>query len=110
LLLVGWADPPHRRPDALRPETVLVDALDLAVMRQDQVRAVAHQQPALDRDPHLLEPLDLLDERLRVDHDAVADDADTVLVEHARRDEPKHELLPADQDRMAGVVAALVAS
>ena len=45
----------------------------------------------------------------RVDHDAVADDRGDVRVEHARRRQPELEDLVAADDRVAGVVAALVA-
>ncbi len=52
---------------------------------------------------------DLLEQRLRIDDDAVADDAHHAVVQDAGRDQVQHELLAADVDGVAGVVAALVA-
>ena len=49
------------------------------------------------------------EQRRRVDHDAVADDRGDVRVEHAGRDEVELEDLVPAHDRVAGVVAALVA-
>jgi hypothetical protein len=48
-------------------------------------------------------------ERGRVDHDAIADDRRDVRIEHARRNKVELEDLLAQHDRVAGVVAALIA-
>ena len=53
--------------------------------------------------------VDLGEQRLRIDDDAVADDAGDAVVQDARRDQVQHELLAVDVDRVAGVVPALVA-
>ena len=53
--------------------------------------------------------VDLREQRLRIDDDAVADDADDAVVQDAGRDQVQDELLAADVDRVAGVVAALIA-
>ena len=53
--------------------------------------------------------LDLAEEDVRVDHDAVADHAGLAGVQDARGDEVELELLAVAHDRVAGVVAALVA-
>ena len=55
------------------------------------------------------EHVELVDQRHRVDDDAVADDRRDVRVEHARRRQVELEDLVAADDRVAGVVAALVA-
>ena len=56
-----------------------------------------------------LELTDLLQQRARRQHDAVADvDAD-VRTQHARGNEAQHRLAPADDERVAGVVAAVIA-
>ena len=59
--------------------------------------------------PRAVEHVELVDERHRVDHDAVADDRRDVRVEHARRRQVELEDLVAADDGVAGVVAALVA-
>src|SRR5690606_312473 len=61
-----------------------------------------------DRDARGLDFLDLREERLGIDDDAVADDAGDAVVEDARRQEPEDELLSVGVHRVAGVVAALV--
>ena len=75
---------------------------------QDEVRAVADHQPAFDDDPERLELLDLGEEGRGIDDHAVAEDADRLRVQDARRDQPQHELRARDVDGMAGVVPALV--
>ena len=56
-----------------------------------------------------LERVDLANSVGQVDHDAVADHRDDVVVEDAARHELQGVALAADDDRVAGVVAALVA-
>src|SRR6185436_9948409 len=82
--------------------------VQLAVIRQDQMRLVADQQPVPDVDAQAGQLLDLLEQRLRIDDHAVANGAHHAVVEDARRNQVQHELLAADIDRVAGVVAALI--
>ena len=55
-----------------------------------------------------LQPLDLLDQRARIEHDAVADDRELVA-HHARRQQRQLVGLAVDDQRVAGVMAALEA-
>ena len=71
--------------------------------------ALAEILQAADVDAAALEPLDLVEQHLRVDHDAVADRAGQARVEDPRRDQVELELLAVAHDRVAGVVAALKA-
>ena len=59
--------------------------------------------------PLALEAVELGQEHARVDHHAVADHRHDVVVEDAARHQLQGEGLPVDDDRVAGVVAALVA-
>ena len=52
---------------------------------------------------------DFLEQRERVDHQAVADDGDFARMQNAAGDQPQHEFAVADQDGVAGVMAALIA-
>ena len=61
------------------------------------------------RRPSRLEHVELGEQHARIDHDAVADDRRDVVVEDAARDELQGEGLAVDDDRVPGVVAALVA-
>ena len=59
--------------------------------------------------PCCVELVDLGEQRLRIDHDAVADDAGDAGMQDAGRDQPQHELRAVDIHRVPGVVAALIA-
>ena len=59
--------------------------------------------------PLRLEHVELVDQHARVDHDAVADHGRHPRVQHAARHELQLEHLAVDDDRVAGVVPALVA-
>ena len=78
------------------------------MVRQDQVRLVADDEPIADGDASRRELVDLGKQRLRIDHDAVADDAGDALVQDAGRQQPQHELAPVGVDGVTGVVAALI--
>jgi hypothetical protein len=52
------------------------------VIRQNQVRLVADDQTVADRDAGLRQLVDLAEQRLRIDDDAVADDAGDAVVEN----------------------------
>ncbi len=105
-----------RRPDAAAGGADLARALgcfarqvERHVIRQDQRAGLADLQPRAHVDAGGLERPDLLDQRLRREHDAVADVAGDLLAQDAGRDQVQHRLLAADHQRMAGVVTALEA-
>ncbi len=108
LVFVGRADAARRRPDLALPAAGLAQEIQLAVVRQDEVRLVADDEARADRDPGPLDLVDLREERLRIDHHAVADHARNAFVQDPRRQQAQHELPPVGVDRVAGVVAALV--
>ena len=62
-----------------------------------------------DVDAQLRQLVDLVEQRLRVDDDAVADDAGDARMQDAGRDQVQDELLPVDVDGVPRVVAALIA-
>ena len=108
LVLVGRTDPARGRADLPLAAPRFAEQVELAVIRQDQVRLVADQQPVADRDAGALQLVDLGEQRLRIDHHAVADDAGDAVVEDAGRQQPQHELASVGIDGVAGIVAALV--
>ena len=57
----------------------------------------------------LLQPANFADQAHRVDHHAVADNTDLAPPQDARGDKMENEFLLANEDRVAGVVAALSA-
>ena len=105
---VGRPDAAAGRADLGAAEAGLVRPVEGDVVRHDHVRAAADPDAA-DVDAARREHVELVDQGDRVDHDAVADDRGDVRVEHARRRQAELEDLVAADDRVAGVVAALVA-
>ncbi len=71
--------------------------------------ALADEQTAADVVPERRQLVDLREEGLRIDDDAVADGAGDVGMENPRRQKPEDDLLRVDVDRVAGVVPALIA-
>ena len=90
---------------------VLAHRVDLAVQRQDDVRALADDEVAIVAEQAArLALVDLLEEHLGIDDHAVAEHAAlAAAAQHARRDEVRDQLLPVDDERVAGVGAAAVA-
>src|SRR5262249_23993914 len=84
--------------------------IQIAVVRQDQVRLVADEDAAVDGDAVLRQLVDLAEQRLRIDDDAVADDAGDAGGQDAGRNPPQDELRAVHEDRVARVVSALVAA
>ena len=78
------------------------------MVRHDHVRAPADPD-AFDIDAARGEHVEFGQQGRRVDHDAVADDRGDVRVEHPGRGQAELEDLVPAHDRVAGVVAALVA-
>ncbi len=109
LVLVGRADAARRRADLAIAAARFGEHVQLAVIRQDEVRLVADHQAVADVDAQFLQRVDLREQRLRIDDHAVADDAGDPGMQDARGDQMEDELLAVDVDRVSGVVAALIA-
>jgi hypothetical protein len=106
LVLVGRADAAPRRADLAARRALAIHRL---VIREDEVRAVADVEPPLDVHAVPHELVDLGEERVRIEDDAVADRAADARMEDPARDLVEHERLLADVHRVAGVGAPLVA-
>jgi hypothetical protein len=78
------------------------------VVGQDQVCIAGDGQTGA-VDPLGGQHVDLGKQHDRIDHDTVADDRDDVVVEHTRGHQLQRERLTVDHQRVARVVAALVA-
>ncbi len=105
---IGGSDPAVRRPDLLAVESRLHRPVQGDVVRHDHV-GVATDPDLGGVDAPGRQHVELTDQGRRVDHDPRADDAGDVGVEHARRRQPELEHLVPEDDRVPGVVAALVA-
>ena len=92
LVLVRGPDAAPRGAELRLALRALARLVDGDVVRQDQRAGFRDAQPAHDVDAGLLELGDLVDQRLRRDDDAVADEAGDVAVEDSRRDQSQHGL------------------
>ena len=108
LVLVRRPDAARRRADAALAAPRLAQQIELAVVRQNEMRLVADEQPVADVDAGLRQLVDLGKERLRIDDDAVADDAGDAGMQDAGRQQAQNELAPVRVDGVPGVVAALI--
>ena len=109
LVGVGRPDAAARGADPAGAEEALGDLVEGAVVRRDDVGVGRHDEPR-GVDAAGLEPVDLLEEHLEVDDDAVADDRRHRRREDAGRQQVQRVLLAGavlalDDDGVAGVVA-----
>ena len=111
LVLVGRADAAPRGADAREHVGGFANRVELLVQRQDQ-RGILGDAQALRRDidPLPLEPVDLLEQRVRIDHDAVADHGQLPRPHHARRQQRQLVGDPVDDQRVARIMSTLEAN
>ena len=109
LVAVGRADAAAGRADLRVPEESLGHLVEGDVVRGDEMRIGADDE-LRGIDASLVEGSHLMEQDGRIDHHAVADNRDDLGSEDAGRQEMEGELLVADDDGVAGVVAALVAN
>jgi hypothetical protein len=109
LILVGRPDTARGRPDLALATARFRQQIEIAVIRQDEMRLVADQDAVGDVDPVARQLVDFFEQRLRVDDHAVADDAGGAGMQDAGWDETEDELRAVDEHGVAGVVPALIA-
>ena len=108
LVAVRRADATLGRAELVLPEVALGDAVELLVVRHDQVRVARYpHQPGVDL--LRLEHVELVEEHRGLDHDTVADHRRDPGVQDAAGDELELEHLAVDDDGVARVVPALIA-
>ena len=109
-VLIGRTDAALGGADAGRGIVGFADRLQLAMQRQDQRRVLGDAQSVRHhRDALFPERGDLVEQRLRVDHHAVADDRQLAAAHHAGRQQRQLVGDAVDHQRVAGIVAALEA-
>ena len=109
LVLVGRADAAAGGADRALAGGLFAGDVELLMQRQDQRDVLGDAQVLRrHRDALLLEPVDLVDQRLRIEHDAVADHRQLVA-HHAGRQQRQLVGGAVDDQRVAGVVPALKA-
>jgi hypothetical protein len=107
-VLVRRADAARGGPDFSFAPPRFGEHVQLAVIRQDHVRSVAHEQPPARVDSHAGNLIQLRKQRDRIDHDAIADDADHAGMKDAGGNQMQDEFPAADVHGVAGVVSALI--
>lgn len=106
LVGVGGADAAAGGADLALAEEPLGHLVHRAVVAGDDVRVGADEQ-LRDVDAARAERVELAEQHLDVDHDAVGDHGRDALGEDAARQQVQRVLLVADDDRVARVVAAV---
>ena len=110
LVLIGRADAAPRGADRGDRVGGFAERIELAMQRQDQRDVFGDAQIfRADGDALALQLGDLVEERLRIDHHAVADHRQFRRPQHARRQQRQLVGLAVDDQGMAGIVAALEA-
>ncbi len=110
-VLVGRADAAPRGADAGEQVGGLANGVELLVQGQDQRGILGNAQVLRrDIDPLPPQPVDLLEERVRIDHDAVADHGQLPRPHHARRQERQLVGDPVDDERVARIMSTLEAN
>ena len=111
LVLIGRADAAPRgadRGDGVGPDSR--ERIEFAMQRQDQRDVFGDAQIfRADGDALALQLRDLIEEGLRIEHHAVADHRELGGPQHARRQQRQLVGFAVDDQRMAGIVAALEA-
>ena len=92
LVLVGRADAARGGADLALAAPGFGQQIELAVIRQNQMRPLADEQAVAHVVSEGSELVDLGKERLRIDDDPVADGTRDVRMQNARRQEPKNDL------------------
>ncbi len=110
LVFVGRTDAALRGADGGGLVGIFADGVELAMQRQDQRYVFGDAQIfRTDGDALRRELCDLIEERLRIEHDAVADHRELRGPQHARRQQRQLVGFAVDDERVAGIVAALKA-
>ena len=111
LVLVGRADAAAGRADLRARIGRFALLVELAVQRQDEAGILGNAQ-CFRRDRHALgrDALDLGDQRMRVDDDAIADHRQLAGPDDARGQKREFVGDAVDDERMSGIVAALEAN
>src|SRR5690606_8284882 len=86
LVLVRGADALPRGPDACGAAALLVDEVQALVVLEEEVCASADADTALGVDAARVQPVQLLEELLHVEYDAVAEQAPLPRMQDAGRD------------------------
>jgi hypothetical protein len=107
LVGIGGSDAPVRGPDPLRPASMLLGLVHQAVIGKGEVTEPGDEQAALDPNPPLLQPGDLIQQFAGVQGHPVSDQAELAGIEDARGHEVQDRFLFAHFDRVPGVGPAL---
>ena len=107
-IFVGGPNSPLRGADAGRSIVRLAQGLELPMQRQDQDRVFGNAQTfGRHHDALLLELGNLVDQGLRIDHHAVADDRKLALSNNSGRQQRKFVSRAVDDQSVAGIMATL---
>ena len=105
LIFVSRANAARGRADFVGSARRFRRFVQFAMIRKNQVRAVAHVQPAAHFDARFRQGLDFRDQGRRIHHYARANHRVALRTQNSARNELQHETIFSNDDRMPGVVA-----
>jgi len=105
-VFVSWADAAGRCADFVGAARAFGGSVELAVVRENQVRAIADVQAALHVNARLRKGFNFVDERARINNDASPNDGVLFGPQNATGNELQDVLFFADDDGVPGIVAA----
>ena len=108
LVFVRGTDAARRRADLPFASSRFGEQVEIAVVRQNQVRLVADDDAVVDVDAVSRQLVHFGEQGLRIDHDTISDDARDTRMQNAGGNQTENELRPVHVHGMAGVVSALV--
>ena len=110
LVFVGRADAAAGGADRALARGLLARDVELLMQRQDQRRVLGDAQILRrDGDALFLQRGDLVEQRMRVEHDAIADDRELARPHHARGQQRQLVGRAVDHQGVAGIMATLEA-
>ena len=109
LVGISWADAPTRRANLRGAARTFVELIHVSVVRSGDVSTQGDQKLGA-IDTLALQRVHLVDEHLRVDDNARANNRSDVLIHHATRQQMQGVALVTNDDGMASIGTAVVAS
>src|ERR1035441_3924060 len=108
-VFVGWADAAAGSANFLTPRRTLGGQFDHAVIGQNDLRTIRHKKLPIDGNAQVAQLGYFLEKGNRIQNHTVPDDALAARTQHTARNQLQYKLLPANDDRVPGIMSAGVA-
>src|SRR4029077_9830173 len=109
-ITIGRANPAFGGSNSGMASTQFPLLIEQAVVRQNQVSAVADQQIPANCNPQFAQAIDFAKQCNRVDNNAVSNHANLAASQNSRGDQVKNVFNATMEDSVSGIIAALAAN